>query len=103
MGIDYYTCSNCQHNFPDCGDFHTCSCERHFCSTECAKIEYLEEDDEEDENDYDYVEDKTTCLYCRGDGASHEDLFYFLLRRYSISEEEALELYKKDFLENKRG
>lgn len=45
MGVDFLTCHNCGHNFPDCGEFVSCeSCGTNWCDRECAEEDgYIEE------------------------------------------------------------
>ena len=94
MGVDYYTCANCHSNFPDCVYYFTCStCEEHFCSDTCGAKE-IEEDGGEDE-----YEDTTTCILCRLEKVSDENMIDFLLEELKISYEDAIALYQKRYRE----
>jgi hypothetical protein len=31
MSVEYYSCEECGYNFPDCGRYGHCKCERIFC------------------------------------------------------------------------
>jgi hypothetical protein len=90
MGVDYYTCHNCERNFPDCMKFFTCTgCESHFCSDACGgkKVE------EESEDGHSY-NDLTSCFLCRKEIATEHDLLLFVLKHFNITREQAMELYR---------
>lgn len=83
MSVDYYSCKKCGHNFPDCGEYFTCSsCETMYCCDECG--------DREDEGEWDDgVDDKTTCAKCRGEWLPDCDILKFCLERLGLSRAQA--------------
>lgn len=99
MGVDYYTCANCSHNFPDCGDYFNCDCGELFCSTECGERESQEIEShtlEELEEDEDYANEVNTCMICRGEMVPDHIMMEFLLQKLNLTAEEAVELYNKE-------
>jgi hypothetical protein len=89
MGVDYYTCANCARNFPDCGDYFDCiTCENVFCSNKCGKK--IVETDVEDG----CYKEKISCLLCREEVISDNNLMQFLLNHCNLTYEQAVELYK---------
>jgi hypothetical protein len=92
MGVDYYPCTACGETFPDCGNYYTClsysddspyqelgGCERMFCGKRCAKP------DGEGET--------ISCVHCRCELDSDENLLGFLLARHGQTREEAAAQY----------
>ena len=97
MGVDFYTCENCGYNFPDCGPYFSCySCESRFCSTKCGgrKLECEQEEKRKDGSSW-FLE-VTSCVLCRKEEVTDRSLMLFLLKRCSLSYDEAVELYKKE-------
>jgi len=94
MGVDYYTCQACSHNFPDCGHYFTCgTCENMFCDEECGKKEYvLDEDGCEQENEW--GGELTSCILCREEVATDSDLLRVILGHFKIDREQAMEIYR---------
>jgi len=93
MGISFYTCANCQRNFPDCGDYFNCfTCGEHFCNTKCADMQ-VEENLEDPDGEEDY-EEITTCKMCRKESATDNQLLNFLLGHFKLTYEQAMELYR---------
>jgi hypothetical protein len=89
MGVDFLSCSTCSAGFPDCSyDCCYCSCGECFCSDECAMLDDSNEDVEDDE---------TTCCICRGEHCTDRLLINFLLKRFNLTEEQAIDLYKKEY------
>lgn len=94
MGVSFYTCEECGHNFPDCGDYFRCySCNSKFCSDECGGREVEDEEQEETEDDWEEI---TTCIFCRMESATDTDLLNFLLKTYNLTRNQVFELYKKE-------
>lgn len=85
MGVDFYTCQNekCGYNFPDCGEYFRCGCERIFCSEECAGGRQIPENDPH----YGDGGENSTCMYCRGEVVSDADLLAYLLKRDLLTRE----------------
>lgn len=100
MGVDFYTCENsdCGYNFPDCGDYFGCDCGHHYCSPECGGRQLSAEIEDNQFCDYsnDYPEEITTCIICRGEVIPNEDLLQFLLKKYSLTRQEATIMYNKE-------
>ena len=87
MGVDYYACKRCNEAYPDCGDyFHCRGCESDFCSDRCGGRQVVE--DEVDE----YGDTLTTCVLCRKEVFTEPQLFYALLKHFSITYEQAVEI-----------
>ena len=87
MGIDYYVCDECGEGFNDAGEHVFCECGAHYCSYECAaNAEYHDHsDDEEDDDDIpdrvldeDGFEQETSCMYCRGEKLTDEQVLEWL-------------------------
>ena len=95
MGVDFLICDICHSSFPDCGDFVVCDCGGRFCSSECAEMDYAAYDE-----DGECLEDEDgegTCVLCRGQAATDADLIDFLLRKLSLTREQAVEeLFKEE-------
>jgi hypothetical protein len=71
MGVDFYTCQNCERNFPDCSYFFTCTqCDHMFCSDKCGGKKVEKEDPK---------------------GDSYNDL---TLGHFNLTREQAMELYR---------
>lgn len=99
MGVDYYSCAVCDYNFPDCGEYYTCThCEHMFCSKECAKLKHTYEGeegyDEREANNYG-SDSCTTCVLCRKETATDHQLLHALLEHFKISYDQAMEIYRK--------
>ena len=97
MGVDWYSCSNCGQSFPDCGYYFTCSkCEHLFCSDKCGAKHLIEEGEpgysEKDINWYGHC---TTCVLCRKESATDNQLLHALLEHFKITYEQAMEIYRK--------
>lgn len=91
MGVDYYSCQNCQETYPDCGDYFTCTgCESNFCSTQCGgrKVEAASTRGSWD--------DKTSCVLCRKEVITDSDMVIFLLRRLGITRLHAEEIFRDE-------
>ncbi|HVI40874.1 MAG TPA: hypothetical protein VM577_09455 [Anaerovoracaceae bacterium] len=90
MGVDFYSCAQCGECFPDCGPYFTCSsCEQMFCCDECG-VRKVEQPGEK------RWQDVTSCLLCRKEDVTDSTLLYFVLNKFNLSYEEAVELYKKE-------
>lgn len=92
MGVDFYTCSSCERTFPDCSYYFTCTgCEMNFCSDKCGGREETNEDD-----DLPRYERETSCVLCRKDEATDNQLLYFLLKKYNLTYDQIMEMYRKE-------
>jgi hypothetical protein len=90
MGVDFYTCQNCERNFPDCSYFFTCTqCEHMFCSDKCGGKKVEKEDPKGDS-----YNDLTSCFLCRKEIAADYQLLKFLLGHFNLTREQAMELYR---------
>lgn len=90
MGVDFYACDNCGDTFPDCGDYFRCDCEAKFCCTECGGYKSVEP--EEDVDDHEVI----TCIHCRMESATSDDLLHFLLKKFDLTHDQAMEMYRKE-------
>lgn len=81
MSIDYYTCTICHEIFPDCGKFFSCDCGYNYCSDECG-----DRGDNWDAGEKD-------CQICRKEYVLDGTLIQFLLKKLSLTRDEATELY----------
>lgn len=86
MGVDFITCDVCEYNFPDCGEYVRCDCGGRFCSDECAHMDYCEYDEQGELTGED---SEGTCVFCRGEDISNNDLIAFLLEKTGLTREEA--------------
>jgi hypothetical protein len=96
MGVDFYTCANCSYNFPDCGEYFGCSCGEHFCSTKCGGMQVIQEESPPEVDDDHYREEMYSCILCRKETATDHDLLHFILGKYGVTREQALEMYQKE-------
>lgn len=94
MGVDFYACNNCGETFPDCGSYFHCDCGATFCSSECGKHEYKEYSDDDIDDENDYEEEISTCIYCRVESVLDHDLLIFILDKYGLTYDQACDLYK---------
>lgn len=77
MGVDYHVCKACKRTFPDCIDFAICDgCCSYYCSADCAELE-----DGEDHGD------EQTCIDCRLELASDENLLALALETLGMTRE----------------
>jgi len=91
MGVDFYTCANegCRRTFPDCGPYFGCTtCYSHFCDDECGDKKVI------DKSLKAWEDGNSTCNLCRGESVLDKDLLSFLLKKYKITREQAVEMYK---------
>jgi hypothetical protein len=96
MGVDFYSCSNCRETFPDCGYYFTCSqCEHMFCSNDCGGREYVKDENGEHKTSR-YGEELTSCILCRKEDATSDQLLHFLLAKFGLTRDQAMEMYKKE-------
>ncbi len=80
MGVDFYVCKACDKIFPDCGECVTCDgCCSNYCSVECAGIE------EDEDEDGDMMQ---TCVDCRNELTSDENLLNLALDKLGITREQ---------------
>ena len=100
MGIDYYVCSVCGDTFPDCGEYYTCSCGRHYCCQSCAdedgainpcdNCEFEKYSDVckkngdcDGELDYDFA----SCKICRHEEYEDDSILKYLLEKLKLTKE----------------
>jgi|WetSurMetagenome_2_1015567.scaffolds.fasta_scaffold979346_1 hypothetical protein len=100
MGVDYYTCHECGHNFPDCGDFFPCDCGCFYCNEECGERESTESDEPDDEG---YYEEINTCKYCRLEAVTEHELLVFICKKYNIIYEDAVKECIEDLKNESRN
>jgi len=99
MGVDFLICDICHESFPDCGDFVSCDCGGRFCSSECAQIDdcvYDEDGEPVEDEDGDFIIGEETCVLCRGEALTDQDLIEFLLKKLSLTREQAVELFNNE-------
>lgn len=105
MSVDFYTCKACAATFPDCGYYASCSedeigCGAHYCSDKCAQIRKPEivDDLTWDEfaklTDEEQAKRRTTCVDCRNELESDENLLLFLLNKLNKSHAELLSEFR---------
>ena len=100
MGVDFYPCALCREVFCDAGEYYSCEeCGSRFCSYECAAPKPINEEglEEDDEN---YNEDVKSCILCRKEEVTNDDLLSFLLQHFSITREHAAKLYRTNSTKN---
>ncbi len=90
MGVDFYSCQSCGHNFPDCGPYEWCGCGKNWCCEDCASDDGLNKDDE---NAPKYNEGRS-CDFCRGDDFEDSTLLAYALEELGKSRAELVELVK---------
>lgn len=98
MGVDWYPCNYCGETFPDCGDYVSCSCGKHWCCYECASEEGFDEVEIECEGDYEECDNETcvdeeenkSCSYCRKEIFEDSEVLEFMLSYYSTTREEII-------------
>lgn len=96
MGVDYYSCAGCSFGFRDDDErVSYCECGNHFCNSECGKLQNYGDWNEETESHRVYDDLDITCKICRKETANDYVLFEALLAHYSITREDAFEIYKK--------
>lgn len=79
MGVDFYTCQNCEETFCDAGYYFSCECGYHYCSNECGGRQYAEDN-----------EDESTCIRCRREYIDDGELVHFLLAKLGLTREQAV-------------
>ena len=93
MGIDYLSCDHCGDGFPDCVDYVYCSCDKHWCSYDCALEDGFEELDEDEYPELDEDERKS-CKYCREEDFDDSVLLNFLMDKFGWNRETVIDMYK---------
>lgn len=98
MGVDFYACKACGSTFPDCGDFTSCSedgfgCGARFCDDECAKIHdasdgSIEWEEFDKLSEAEQLKHRVSCVDCRKELESDENLLAFLLEKIGKSHEQ---------------
>jgi hypothetical protein len=97
MGVDYYTCENCSHNYPDCGYYFRCSgCESGFCSNECGGRQVIEEESNDEVDDDSYHEEVTSCIFCRHEQYTTDMLLDAVIKHFNITREIAINIWRAE-------
>ncbi len=101
MSIDYYKCMNCSASYR--ADSHygvECECESIFCSKECGKLENHQEWNEDEDQEWSELVhrvDKSkpcTCILCRKEKYTDSMLLNSLLKRFNITKEQAINIWR---------
>lgn len=93
MSVDYDACKCCGNIVCDCGDnYNICvHCGNVICS-DCL-VEPWEEDEDGEMA-------KKCCPFCSGESVADDTLLEFLLNRYNMTKESAVEIYKLEATNN---
>jgi DNA-directed RNA polymerase subunit RPC12/RpoP len=88
MGVDFYSCSNCEEVFSDMNDesIYCEGCGYRWCSLDCAEYEGIQYNEEED-----YYEN---CNYCRNEDFEDGILLSFACERLKVSRQELVNMYR---------
>ncbi len=119
MSICYSKCEGCGSTFTDCDDFTvTCDCGECFCEYSCGKLQnhYTSEQEQEMSDNYSNGNDDDdpraealfengdhhvdpskpiTCMLCRKDKATDEQLLKFLLKHFKLTRQKATTMWKR--------
>ncbi|EPD81334.1 MULTISPECIES: hypothetical protein [unclassified Paenibacillus] len=101
MGVDWYTCKNCDNTFHDAGNYGCCSkCEEMYCG-KCydAFIKKYGEIDEDNEEYAIYGESLPECDWCNGKKVEDSDLLNFALEKLCMKRSKL----KKEYVLHKFG
>lgn len=83
MGVRFLVCTACQRTFPDCCDCYQCKgCCARYCSADCAQLDG--EDYSEDEDGDEVENEDQTCIDCREELPSSENLLHFALEKLNM-------------------
>ena len=96
MGVDFYACENCGHTFPDCGDYTSCECGRHWCCDDCAESEGYRQEEDGYTPEGSSWEQETSCDYCRQEDFEDYELLSHALKLLGISRKELVAKYKAE-------
>ena len=104
MGVDFAPCTACGRTFPDCGRFAECNedfggCGRRYCSDDCAKLASpgrdhpwtWREQEALPQEERDAI--KTTCVDCRSENPSDENLLEFLRLQNGLTRDQVVAMY----------
>lgn len=104
MGVTYKTCTACGRNFPDCGDYVRCDeeqfgCSANYCSGKCAQLRYPEQEvlsweAYEALPEAEKILHRVSCVDCRKELESPENLLAFLLEKVGMSTEQLREEFR---------
>lgn len=95
MGVDFYTCENCERTFPDCGPYFSCTgCYSRFCSDKCGVKQIVQEEGEEDDGNY--LEEVTSCIFCRKESVTDHDMVHFLLKKAGLTYDQAVQIFREE-------
>jgi hypothetical protein len=77
--------------------YFTCTgCDEHFCNSKCGGRQIEEDNDSENEDEEGYHEELTSCILCRLESATPNDLLQFLLTHFNLTHEQAIKLYREN-------
>lgn len=113
MGVDFYACKACGDTFPDCGSYTDCSedlrgCGAIYCSDKCGKPKAPEIQDSLDWHEYEKLSEseqakrRMSCVDCRLELESDENMLRFLLDHIAKSYEQLRSEYR-EWLKSKGG
>lgn len=91
MGIDYYSCSNCEETYSDARYDVLCECGHRWCSDFCAEQDGF--DIPEYEGRYE-DHDNRTCKFCRGEDFEDHQLLHHAQELLGVSREQLIKSYK---------
>jgi hypothetical protein len=97
MGVDFKICTACSRTFPDCGPYVSCDeeqfgCCANYCSSACAQLRYPEKEvigweAYEALPPAEQLLHKMSCVDCRKELESDENLLEFLLEQVGKTRE----------------
>jgi hypothetical protein len=97
MGVDFYTCANCERNVPDCGNYFSCSgCYEHFCTNDCGGKQTVQEEGDDEDDDNEYLEEISSCILCRKESITDRDMVRFLLKKSGLTYDQAIAMFRED-------
>lgn len=87
LGVDYYSCKNCEETFPDCGHYGHCSkCETMFCGNCYDKfVKTYGEIDKSHARYSWYGVSLPECDHCNGKKVNDSDLLKFALGKLKVT------------------
>jgi hypothetical protein len=113
MGISYYTCPECGHNFADCSNYASCfddRCITPFCNDSCLEKHggvtagYDEENGQyvifenlDDKNKFD-GETGLLCGFCSKKAIVPQNFIQWICDKYNLNYNELQEEYKKQLI-----
>jgi hypothetical protein len=99
MGVDYYTCANCDFGYRDDSEYACfCECGNNYCRKDCGKLEnYQDYSEETDDNEENCRIDKSlpiTCVICRKEKSTDYAILEALLKHFKITRKQAEKIWK---------